>query len=238
MRLTLARSAITAIAVAAAALLGASSAQATAVSPSQNSTAAVAQPHASCPSGQWTVENSPGVWHLSPNASAPNDAGVALANGTCVSLYCYQYGAPYGPYGNTLWYWLPLGNAGNGGYINDHNLNTPGTAANPQPQAPHCPDTAAYHDISYYTAFNAQNSPGYWGNSPTMAQDVSGVPIGNGDVIGLACYVYGHATGSYNNILWYWADDATNHTSGYINDHFLTTTDTAANPVPAVDSHC
>lgn len=177
----------------------------------------------------WTVENSPGNWRNSPN---PNlDAGGALGNGTAVTLNCYLFGAPAGPYGNTLWY-----RANNTGFINDHYLNTPGTAAAPQPQAPHC-GGAGSGDWYLSPFFSATNAPGTWGNSPTAATDVSGVGIGNGNLISLSCYVYGNPAGPYGNTLWYYAADVDNNTHGWINDHYLTTPGTAAAPQPQT-GHC
>ncbi|GAB3189032.1 hypothetical protein GCM10027259_59120 [Micromonospora palomenae] len=59
---------------------------------------------------------------------AVDDVAHALAHG----------GAPAGPYNNTLWYHAYDWQRGTHGWINDHNLNTPGTAANPQPQTEKC----------------------------------------------------------------------------------------------------
>jgi hypothetical protein len=81
--------------------------------------------------GPWTVVNSPGTYDSSPNRQHSN--GVALANGTQVTLECYYFGGAAGPYGNTLWYEVGFDN-----WVNDHYLNTPGTAVHPQPQTPRC----------------------------------------------------------------------------------------------------
>jgi hypothetical protein len=111
---------------------------------------------------------------------------------SAVTLNCYYWGTPAGPYGNTLWYeaetdtQFPID-----GLINDHYLNTPDTAANSQPQTAHC-------------------------------------PFGAGTGMGLA-YPYG-------NILWYLGEDITNDTYGWINDHYLSTPGTAANPQPQTGS--
>jgi len=174
----------------------------------------------------WTVVNSPGYLDSSPNPSFQTSAKVS--NGTQLILGCYLYGAPAGPYGNTLWYQLQFNL-----WINDHYLNTPGTAAKPEPQTQHC-GGAGTDGVSdpYAPQVKAINNPAYWGNSPTFARDVSGVRITNGDTIQLGCYNYGAKTGPYGNYLWYYAYDSVNHTYGYINDHYLNTTDTANEPDP------
>jgi hypothetical protein len=185
--------------------------------------------HSSCPSGTWQVVNSPGTYDSSPSPSHSN--GVAVSNGSCLGFDCYYYGAPAGPYGDPLWY-----EVGFDFWINDHYLNTPGTAANPQPQGEHCwpgsGSSAGGASVGYGPIFTAENSPGRWGNSPTFARDVSGTGISTGDAIGLNCYYYGNATGPYGNTLWYLAEDITNNTYGWINDHYLSTPGTAANPQP------
>jgi hypothetical protein len=182
--------------------------------------------------GPWYVENSPGYWFSSPNPN--HHTSSALPNGTAVTLNCYYWGAPAGPYGNTLWYeaqtdaQFPIE-----GLINDHYLNTPGTAANPRAQTPHCPFGAGTGmGLAYRVKFTAENSPGAWGNSPTAARDVSGIRVNNGDTIGLTCYWYGNPAGPYGNTLWYLGEDITNDTYGWINDHYLNTPGTAANPQP------
>jgi hypothetical protein len=189
-----------------------------------------ATPRGALYGGVWTVENSPGTYDSSPNRNHPN--GDPLPNGTKVSLNCYYFGAPAGPYGNTLWY-----EVGFGEWINDHYLNTPGTAASPQLQAPHCYGAGSGEGVFYGPKFRAVNSPGAFGNSPTAARDVSGFGVANNDVIGLGCYYYGNPTGPYGNTLWYLADDLTNHTYGFINDHYLNTPGTATNPQPQTP-HC
>lgn len=181
--------------------------------------------------GPWTVENSPGHWFSSPNPN--HHTSSALPNGTAVTLICYYWGAPAGPYGDTLWYQaqtdaqFPIE-----GLINDHYLNTPGTAANPQPQAPHCQYGAGGGMLAYSKKFTAENSPGTFGNSPTAARDMSGITVHNGNTIGLTCYWYGNPAGPYGNTLWYLADDLTTGTYGWINDHYLNTPGTAASPQP------
>lgn len=66
--------------------------------------------------------------------------GWGFYTGDTIELACWTFGGPAGPYGNTLWYIARNDSRpGDGeGYINDHYLNTPGTAANPQPQGPEC----------------------------------------------------------------------------------------------------
>jgi hypothetical protein len=61
---------------------------------------------------------------------------------------------------------------------------------------------------------------------------MSSIGVNNNDTIGLACYYFGHATGPYGNTLWYLAEDISNNTYGWINDHYLNTPGTAANPDP------
>lgn len=175
--------------------------------------------------GPWTVVNSPGTYDSSPNRNY--SSADPAANGAQVALNCYLYGAPAGPYGDPLWYQV-----GWDDWINDHYLNTPGTATNPQPQTPPCITAGSGSGIAYSPTFTAENSPGVWGNSPTAARDNSTIAISNNDTIGLGCYYFGNATGPYGNTLWYFADDLTNNTYGWINDHYLNTPGTAANPQP------
>lgn len=60
-----------------------------------------------------------------------------------------------------------------------------------------------------------------------------GLPMSyNNDPVCLSSYEYSQPVGPYNNILWYFAYDLSTNIGGWINDHYLTTTDTAANPVP------
>lgn len=181
-------------------------------------------------SGPWSVVNSPGVWANSPTFTA--DTGGGLGNGTQVWLKCYYRGAAEGPYGNTVWYLATDGNTV--GLINDHFLNTPGTAANPQFQTSHCNFGGYGTEYSTNTIFHVVGSPGVWDQSPTQA-DASGISIANGDTLELVCYYRGTPVGSYNNTLWYLAQDTTAHNGqvsfGWINDHYLDTPDTAANPI-------
>lgn len=175
----------------------------------------------------WTVENSPGTWYASPTTA--DSSGVGLANGAAVSLLCYFYGAPAGPYGNTVWYYAHIGSTG--GFINDHFLNTPGTAANPQLQAPHCNWVVAAQ-----AEFTVENSPGTFSASPSSA-DNSGVGVGNGQAVYLDCYFYGAAAGPYGNTLWYLAQTPGSNGYYFINDHYLNTPGTAANP-QLMTTHC
>jgi hypothetical protein len=80
------------------------------------------------------------------------------------------------------------------------------------------------------TSWQIVNSPGTWRLSPSLA-DNSSTPIGNGQSVTLTCYYWGDAAGAYNNELWYSAYDVNTGTRGWINDHYLNTPDTAANPI-------
>lgn len=73
--------------------------------------------------------------------------GVGIYNGDTVVLECYNFGTTTPYSANHLWYQVVdlsrpvIDGYGNhpGGYVNDHFLNTPGTAANPQVQGVfHC----------------------------------------------------------------------------------------------------
>lgn len=66
--------------------------------------------------------------------------GQGFYTGNQIELKCWVFGGPAGPNNNTLWYLATnVTHPGDGsGYINDHYLNTPGTAANPQPQGTQC----------------------------------------------------------------------------------------------------
>jgi hypothetical protein len=94
-----------------------------------------------------TVVNTGGgvYWRFAPQESAYQAIpGYGEYDGYTVALDCWRFGGPSGPYANTLWYFAeqysPLPAQGDGqGWINDHYLNTPGTAANPQPIGPQCP---------------------------------------------------------------------------------------------------
>jgi hypothetical protein len=180
--------------------------------------------------GPWEVVNSPETYDSSPNRSYSNGVSVPSS----VTLNCYFFGAPAGSYGNTLWY--EVGSFTND-WINDHYLSTPGTAANPQPQTRHCPDTATTGVFIYGPSYTAVNSPVNWGNSPSLSWDVSSLTVNNGDTIDLSCYYFGAPTGPYGNTLWYYAYDQNNNTDGWINDHYLNTPGTAANPQPQTQ-HC
>jgi hypothetical protein len=180
--------------------------------------------------GPWTVVNSPGTYDSSPNRSHSNGASVPAR----VTLRCYHFGAPAGPYGNTLWYQV---GPGYGNWINDHYLDTPGTAAHPQPQTPRCPLASGTGIPIFGPLFSAENSPANMGNSPSSSWDVSNLGVSNNDDISLSCYLFGAPTGPYGNSLWYWAWDLNNNHDGWINDHYLNTPGTAANPQPQTP-HC
>lgn len=104
-----------------------------------------AAPHAVRPSGiagDWTVVNADGgvYWRNSPNWNDTSRiTGSGIYNGDQLYLACWSWGGPVDPYGNTLWYYAYDDTRGQQGWVNDHFLNTPGTAANPQIQSPyHC----------------------------------------------------------------------------------------------------
>lgn len=84
-------------------------------------------------------------WRWGPwNAANEGIAGYGEYDGYSVALDCWAWGDAVGPYGNHLWYYAeqfsPQPPVGDGaGWISDHYLNTPGTAANPQPIGPRCP---------------------------------------------------------------------------------------------------
>jgi hypothetical protein len=91
---------------------------------------------------QATDANGGLYWRSSPNMNTPvQRSGYGVYTGDNVALDCYAFGGPGGPYGDRLWYWGEAysGARGSGqGWINDHYLTTPGTAAAPQPQGPRC----------------------------------------------------------------------------------------------------
>jgi hypothetical protein len=166
-------------------------------------------------------------WHSSP---FDESAGGGFRTGDGMVLSCYEYGAPAGPYSNTLWYFAKDLANNAFGWINDHYLDTPGTAANPQPQTWEC---------YFPQGTDAVNAPSgvYWRNSPHW-NDVYSAPttgFNNGDWIHLDCYEFGGPAGPYGNTLWYYADDGTTGSGGWINDHYLDTPGTAAHPQPQTD---
>lgn len=219
----------------AAAVLAGAAAAATALlsvtAPAHAATPASLNGGYSFSSGPWHTLNSPGSWANSPTLAT--DLGGGLGNNYLVYLACYYYGAAEGPYGNTVWY-LAANDKATVGFINDHFLDTPGTAANPQFQTPHCASAGYGSGYQSSVLFHATGSPGVFDNSPSQA-DASGIPVANGDTLQLVCYYRGAPSGAYNNTLWYMAQDTTAHNGqlsyGFINDHFLDTPDTAANPV-------
>lgn len=92
-------------------------------------------------SAVYTAVNAPSTVLFGNHPSKMWSAGHGFINGDTMELTCHFFGAPAGPYNNTLWYMAYDRQRSTHGWINDHNLNTPGTAANPQPQTPACWDT-------------------------------------------------------------------------------------------------
>jgi hypothetical protein len=91
----------------------------------------------------YTAVNADGgiYWRSTTNWNSPiQRPGWGFYNGDQISLSCYKFGDPYPSPQNHLWYsavnlsrWDdPSGNF-QSGWINDHFLNTPGTATSPQP---------------------------------------------------------------------------------------------------------
>jgi hypothetical protein len=211
-------------------------------------TQAQAQAHASAApavSSDWHVVNAPSTvpWRTSPNWDRTGGSG--FADNDAIHLVCADYGGPAGPYSNTLWYWATDVSRGTTGFINDHYLNTPGTASSPQPQTGDCNPggvgTAYDSGNRNFHAVNAgsggstleffRNSPG-WNDTNIYSAFL------NGDAITLHCYLFGGAAGSYGNTLWYLANDpARGGSYGWINDHWLSTPGTAASPQPQT-GHC
>jgi hypothetical protein len=186
--------------------------------------------------------NAPGtVWfRSSPNWDYPTSGG--FANGNSIGLYCYEFGGPAGPYRNTLWYYAIDNANGSKGWINDHYLDTPGTAANPSPQTGECAPSGfgtRYDNGPLFAVVNVQDWQ-YFDNSPNVSDNdsQSGYYL-NGDVVQLYCYEFGGPAGPYGNVLWYLAyDQLRGGTYGWINDHYLDTPDSAARPVPQTSRHC
>ena len=83
-------------------------------------------------------------WRWGPwSAAYQAISGYGEYDGYAVTLDCWAFGDPVGPYGNRLWYyaeqWSPQPAVGDGrGWINDHYLDTSDTASNPQPIGPEC----------------------------------------------------------------------------------------------------
>jgi hypothetical protein len=175
----------------------------------------------------------------SPNWNFPTSTG--FTNGDSIGLDCYEFGGPAGPYGNTLWYDATDNVNGYSGWINDHYLSTPGTAANPQPQTAECLPSGyggQFASGPTYQVVGAASSQ-YFDNSPKSG-DYTGSDgyYDNGDSVQLYCFEYGAPTGPYGNPLWYIAYDGARGTFGWINDHYLNTPDTAAHPVPETSIQC
>lgn len=188
----------------------------------------------------FTAENAPNpvAFRNSPNWGDASSRLPGFRTGQRMALICYEFGGPAGPYGNTLWYWAwdqSLGLVG--GWVNDHYLNTPGTAAHPEPQTSStCKQTSGSGEgQGDYSGriFSAVNASGgiAWRNFPAWNYPASR-NVGQGDLINLGCYMYGGAAGPYGNTLWYSAFDEKTDTYGWINDHYLSTPGTAASPQP------
>jgi hypothetical protein len=182
---------------------------------------------------------SPVAFRGSPNWSYPTSVG--FVSGNSMGLECYEYGAPAGPYDNRLWYEAIDYANGYAGWINDHYLSTPGTAAHPQPQTAECLPSGyggQFNSGPTYQVVEAATSQ-YFDNSPNSG-DYNGSSgyYDNGDNVQLYCYEYGAPTGPYGNPLWYIAYDPARGTYGWINDHYLNTPDTAAHPIPEANYPC
>ena len=104
-----------------------------------------AAPAAQAGANEYTVVGAGGgvYWRSGPQDTPIVRPGHGVYTGDRVYLNCYSWGGP-GPSGNKLWYWA--GNLSRNwsstgaeyGWVNDHSLNTPGTAANPQPVSLPC----------------------------------------------------------------------------------------------------
>ena len=113
----------------------ATEARATGISPAEH-----------CPGGTyctWSVTSAAdgGIyWRSEPDWNTPvQTPGTGVYPGDSVYLFCYAWGSAVAPYGNTLWYFAENDSrGGTQGWVNDHFLDTPGTAANPQPQTGEC----------------------------------------------------------------------------------------------------
>lgn len=71
------------------------------------------------------------------NSATWNDTnrqpGSGFYQGDDMQLQCYRWGTTTPYSGNHLWYWSYDLSRSQAGWVNDHFLNTPGTASNPQP---------------------------------------------------------------------------------------------------------
>ena len=172
-------------------------------------------PAPACSRGTWQVENSPSTFDSSPSPGHSN--GVAVANGNCLSFDRYFYGAPAGPYGDPLWY-----EVGFDYWINDHYLDTPGTAASPRPQGSHCwPGSGSSADgesVGYGPTFMAEKLPGPLGQLPDLRQGRVRHRDRQRQRHRPRLLLLRQRTGPYGNTLWYLAEDITNNTYGWIND--------------------
>ncbi|MEU3624861.1 hypothetical protein BS329_18095 [Amycolatopsis coloradensis] len=78
-------------------------------------------------------------WRNSPHWNDTDRIpGCGFYQGDYIHLICYDYGDAVGPHGNRLWYRAQDEKNNSIGFINDHYLNTPGTAQNPTLNAPDC----------------------------------------------------------------------------------------------------
>ena len=182
---------------------------------------------------------SPVAFRGSPNWSYPDSFGFVTGNS--MGLECYELGAPAGPYDNPLWYEAINYVTGYAGWINDHYLSTPGTAAHPQPQTGECLRSGGgvqFNGGPTYQVVEAAASQ-YFDNSPNSGDYTAASGYyDNGDSVQLYCDEFGAPAGQYGNTLWYIAYDPARGTYGWINDHYLNTPDTAAHPVPEANYPC
>lgn len=90
----------------------------------------------------YNVVNADGgvYWRNSPNWNDTNRiTGQGVYNGDQLDLKCWEYGTSAGSYSpNPLWYYAYSYTRNQWGWVNDHYLTTPGTAASPQPQGYPC----------------------------------------------------------------------------------------------------
>jgi hypothetical protein len=89
---------------------------------------------------------------------------------------------------------------------------------------------------SSFPEFKAVDAVGgvYWRNSANWNDSArqTGWGFYQGDDMQLQCYRWGTATPYSGNHLWYWSYDLSRSQAGWVNDHFLNTPGTAANPQP------
>lgn len=103
--------------------------------------APAAQANSSFPQYQ-AVDAVGGVyWRTSPDWNQSlRRPGLGFYPGDTLQLFCYQWGTTTPYSSNRLWYYASdlSRDPGYAGWVNDHFLNTPGTAANPQPVTMPC----------------------------------------------------------------------------------------------------